>query len=75
MPPANPLLDINVATPNGVSNHLLIPMIAAEIPAQHDPALTINQPASHAIRDASKGHAGQKLTNSALEIDLPIENQ
>jgi hypothetical protein len=71
----NPLIDINVATPNGVSNHLLIPMIAPEPPAKCDPALKLDQPASHANRDASKGPSCEKLTKTALENHPPTANQ
>ena len=35
----NPLLDINVATPNGVSNHLLVEMVPADPQRKRDPAI------------------------------------
>ena len=35
----NPLLDINVATPNGVSNHLLIEMVPPDPQRKRDPAV------------------------------------
>jgi hypothetical protein len=63
----NPLIDINVATPNGVSNHLLIPMIAPEPPAKCDPALKLDPPASHANRVASKSSICEKSAQAALE--------
>jgi hypothetical protein len=40
----NPLLDVNVATPNGVSNHLLIPMVCPDPHRKQDSADTASKP-------------------------------
>src|SRR5262249_47638663 len=41
----NPLLDVNVATPNGVSNHLLIPMVCGDPHHKHEQAEKGSKPA------------------------------
>jgi hypothetical protein len=71
----NPLIDINVATPNGVSNHLLIPMIAPEPSAKREPVDKVDQLASHANRDASKGSNGEKPAQAMLENHPPTAKQ
>jgi hypothetical protein len=52
------LLDINVGTPSGVSNHLLIPISSAAAPAKLDAAHEAEEPRYHAKPTAQKVSAG-----------------
>ena len=71
----NPLIDINVATPNGVSNHLLIPMMPPEPLAKCDPALAVDPQASHGNRGDFKGRMHEPPQQAALENHPPTAKE
>jgi len=67
---AVPLLDINVATPNGVSNHLLIPMSPPNLDPKHDSVGKVGYPLKPEVPDARKISAGRRT--SAGPSDAPV---
>ena len=60
----NPLLDINVATPNGVSNHLLIEMVPPDPQRKREPAM------ANAGRDKAEAKTAH-LSKGDAKADRP----
>ena len=57
-----PLLDINVATPNGVSNHLLIKMVPPDPSRRREPAEPVGAQTQHDKAEARKVALGKGVT-------------
>jgi len=71
---AIPLLDINVATPNGVSNHLLIPMSSADPHSKHDSVGKAENPLKPQVPDTRRFSAGQKTSAGPRESPVAPKN-